>query len=70
MVETEFTLVRTGSQDASDKLYEGVNPMTAEDIANTIRWVAELPPHLNINRRELMPVNQDFAGFAIAREHH
>jgi serine 3-dehydrogenase len=68
MVETEFTLVRTGSQDASDKLYAGVNPMTAEDIANTIRWVAELPPHLNINRIELMPVNQDFAGFAIARD--
>lgn len=70
MVETEFTLVRTGSQEASDKLYAGVNPMTAEDIANTIRWVAELPPHLNINRIELMPVNQSFAGFQIAREHH
>lgn len=68
MVETEFTVVRTGSQEASDKLYAGVNPMTAEDIAETIRWIAELPPHLNINRLELMPVNQDFAGFAIARE--
>ena len=68
MVETEFTLVRTGSQDASDKLYAGVNPMTAEDIATTIRWIAELPPHLNINRLELMPVNQDFAGFRVARD--
>ena len=68
MVETEFTLVRTGSQEASDKLYAGANPMTAEDIANTIRWIAELPPHLNINRLELMPVNQDFAGFAVARD--
>lgn len=68
MVETEFTLVRTGSQRASDDLYRGVNPMTAEDIANTIRWIAELPPHLNINRIELMPVNQDFAGFRVARE--
>ena len=67
MVETEFTLVRTGSQEASDKLYAGANPMTAVDIANTIRWIAELPPHLNINRLELMPVNQDFAGFAVAR---
>lgn len=70
MVETEFTLIRTGSQEASDKLYAGVNPMTAEDIAMTIKWIAELPPHLNINRLELMPVNQDFAGFAVAREHH
>ena len=67
MVETEFTVVRTGSQEASDKLYAGVNPMTAEDIADTIRWIAELPPHLNVNRIELMPVNQDFAGFRVAR---
>ncbi|MFA9201021.1 MAG: SDR family NAD(P)-dependent oxidoreductase [Cypionkella sp.] len=68
MVETEFTLVRTGSQEASDKLYAGVNPMTAQDIAETIRWIAELPPHLNVNRIELMPVNQDFAGFRVARD--
>ncbi len=68
MVETEFTLVRTGSQQASDDLYGGVNPMTAQDIADMIKWVAELPPHLNINRLEPMPVNQDFAGFRVARE--
>ena len=68
MVETEFTLVRTGSQKASDDLYRGVDPMTAQDIADTIRWIVELPPHLNINRLELMPVNQDFAGFRVARE--
>ncbi|WP_095012471.1 SDR family NAD(P)-dependent oxidoreductase [Tsuneonella mangrovi] len=68
MVETEFTLVRTGSQEASDKLYSGADPMTGEDIANTIRWIAELPLHLNINRLELMPVSQDFAGFRVARD--
>ncbi|MBB5711979.1 SDR family NAD(P)-dependent oxidoreductase [Sphingomonas xinjiangensis] len=68
MVETEFTLVRTGSQEASDKLYGGVNPMTAEDIAKTILWVAEQPAHLNINTLELMPVNQAFAGFAVHRK--
>ena len=68
MVETEFTVVRTGSQQASDELYRGVNPMTGEDIADTIRWIAELPPHLNVNRLEIMPVNQDFAGFRVARE--
>lgn len=67
MVETEFTLVRTGSQDASDALYSGFQPMTAEDIAETIRWIAQLPPHLNVNRIELMPVDQDFAGFRISR---
>jgi serine 3-dehydrogenase len=68
MVETEFTLIRTGgSQEASDKLYGGANPMTAEDIANTLLWVAQLPPHLNINTLELMPVSQSFAGFQVAR---
>jgi serine 3-dehydrogenase (NADP+) len=69
MAETEFTLVRTGGdQAASDNLYRGVNPMTAEDIAETIFWVATLPPHLNINALELMPVSQSFAGFQVARE--
>lgn len=68
MVETEFTLVRTGSQEASDDLYRGSDPMTGQDIADTVRWIAELPPHLNINRIELMPVSQDFAGFRVARE--
>ncbi|NLS27623.1 Serine 3-dehydrogenase [Sphingomonas sp. S2M10] len=68
MVETEFTLVRTGSQEASDKLYGGVNPMTAEDIAETMLWVATLPPHLNINTLELMPVNQANGPFAVHRE--
>jgi serine 3-dehydrogenase len=69
MVETEFTLVRTGGdQAASDTLYAGVNPMTAEDIADTLFWLATLPPHLNINTIELMPVTQSFAGFAVARE--
>ncbi len=69
MVETEFTLVRTGGdQAASDKLYGGAQPMTAEDIAATILWIASLPPHLNINRLELMPVSQSFAGFQVARE--
>jgi serine 3-dehydrogenase len=69
MAETEFTLVRThGDQAASDALYHGARPMTAEDIAETIFWVATLPPHLNINRLEMMPTSQSFAGFQVARE--
>jgi serine 3-dehydrogenase len=69
MTETEFTVVRTGGdQAASDKLYKGANPMTAEDIADVLFWVATLPPHMNINRIELMPVNQSFAGFQVFRE--
>ena len=69
MVETEFTLVRTGGdQAASDTLYADMDPMTADDIANTIHWVATLPAHLNINTIELMPVSQSWAGFTVTRK--
>ena len=69
MAETEFTLVRTsGNQAASDTLYAGAQPMTAADIADTIFYVATLPPHLNINRLEIMPVTQSFAGFQVHRD--
>jgi len=69
MAETEFTLVRTGGdQAASDQLYANMEPMTAEDLAETIWWIATLPPHLNINTIELMPTSQSFAGFTVTRQ--
>jgi len=69
LAETEFTLVRTkGDQAASDTLYQDAHPITGADIAETLWWVANLPPHLNINRLEVMPVSQSFAGFQIHRE--
>ena len=69
MAETEFTIVRTGGdKQASDKLYDGMNPMTAEDLADLFWWLANLPPHININTVELMPVSQSFAGFTVSRE--
>ena len=69
MVETEFTLVRNGGdQAASDALYANMDPMTAEDIADTIHWVATLPRHVNINAIELMPASQSWAGFSVARK--
>lgn len=69
MVETEFTTVRNGGdQAASDQLYAGVNPLTGSDIAEMVLWVASQPPHVNINAMEVMPVNQSFAGFKVARE--
>ena len=68
MAETEFTLVRTsGDQNASENLYKGADPITPDDIAETIFWIANLPPHLNVNRIAGMPVNQSFAGFAVQR---
>ena len=69
MVETEFTIVRNGGdQAASDALYADMEPMTSEDLAETIWWVATLPPHLNINALELMPVSQSWGGFAVTRK--
>jgi serine 3-dehydrogenase len=69
MAETEFTIVRTGGdRQASDKLYAGMDPMTAQDLADLFWWLANLPPHLNINAIELMPVSQSFAGFTVNRE--
>jgi serine 3-dehydrogenase len=69
MAETEFTLVRTGGdKEASDRLYAGMNAMTAQDHADLFWWLANLPPHLNINTIELMPVSQSWAGFTIERE--
>ena len=69
MAETEFTIVRTGGdKNASDKLYAGMNPMTPEDHAEQFWWLANLPPHLNINSIELMPVSQSWAGFTIDRK--
>ena len=69
MAETEFTLVRTGGdRAASDKVYGGAHPITSEDIAQTVWWIANLPAHLNINRIEVMPVSQSAAGLQVARE--
>jgi serine 3-dehydrogenase len=68
MAETEFTIVRTGGDtEASDKLYAGMDPMTPEDFGELFWWLANLPPHLNINTIELMPVSQSWAGFVVAR---
>jgi serine 3-dehydrogenase len=69
MAETEFTLVRTGGdQAASDALYSNMDPMTAGDHADLFWWLANLPPHLNINSIELMPVSQSWAGFSVERQ--
>jgi serine 3-dehydrogenase (NADP+) len=69
MAETEFTIVRTdGDEEASRKLYAGMDPMTADDLADLFWWLTNLPSHLNINTVELMPVSQSFAGFTVHRE--
>ncbi len=69
MAVTEFSLVRFGGDAArATKVYEGVTPLTSEDVANAILWCVALPAHVNVNVLELMPVQQAFSAFAIARK--
>lgn len=68
MAETEFSLVRLKDQAKADAVYKGVKPLTGEDIAETVHWVANLPDHMNINLIELMPTQQAFGGFAVSRK--
>ena len=66
---TEFSQVRFhGDAARAAAVYAGVQPLSAEDVAAVIGWVAELPEHVNINRLELMPTAQSFAGLAVARD--
>jgi NADP-dependent 3-hydroxy acid dehydrogenase YdfG len=68
MAETEFSLVRFKGDEARAKaVYQGFPPLSAEDVAEAVHWCATLPPHVNVNRLELMSVMQSFAGFAVKR---
>jgi NADP-dependent 3-hydroxy acid dehydrogenase YdfG len=62
MVETEFSLVRfEGDQERADAVYAGMTPLTADDIADTIAWVATRPAHVNIDQITIMPRDQSGA---------
>jgi NADP-dependent 3-hydroxy acid dehydrogenase YdfG len=59
LAETEFSLVRfKGNAEQAKKVYAGINPLTAEDIAETLVWVASRPPHVNIDELLIKPVDQ------------
>ena len=69
MCETEFSVVRfSGDQSKAAAVYEGMKPLSAEDIADVIVWIALRPAHVNINQIELMPVEQSWSPFAVHRE--
>jgi 3-hydroxy acid dehydrogenase/malonic semialdehyde reductase len=68
MADTEFSLVRfSGDRAKADNVYAGMQPMTADDIAESIHWAATLPQHVNVNTIELMPTAQSFAPFQVDR---
>jgi 3-hydroxy acid dehydrogenase / malonic semialdehyde reductase len=65
---TEFSAVRFGGDQAkAEKVYEGTDPLTPEDIAETVGWIAGLPAHMNVNLIELMPTCQAPAAPAVKR---
>jgi 3-hydroxy acid dehydrogenase / malonic semialdehyde reductase len=68
MVRTEFALVRfKGDQARADGLYEGIRPLSAADVADTVLWAVRTPQHVNVNYIELMSVDQPF-GLALSRK--
>jgi NADP-dependent 3-hydroxy acid dehydrogenase YdfG len=59
MVETEFSLVRLGGdEEAAARVYEGMTPLQAEDVAECIRWAVACPAHVNIDEIVVRPRDQ------------
>jgi len=68
MANTEFSLVRfSGNKKAADNVYKNMTPLNGRDIAETIYWTISRPAHVNINRIELMPLQQGFNFFSVSR---
>lgn len=67
MVTTEFSMVRFNDQARADKVYEGMTPLTAEDIADTIAWCVARPAHVNIQELVIYPTDQAHVD-AVARK--
>jgi len=65
---TEFSVVRfDGDAERAARVYAGMVPLTADDVAEAVYWCATQPPHVNVNTIELMPVAQSFAPFQVDR---
>ena len=58
MVESEFSVVRLGDQDAADSVYAGMTPLTPDDVADAIAYAVTRPPHVNIGEIVLWPTDQ------------
>ena len=65
---TEFSEVRfKGDAQKAQAVYAGTEPLTADDVADTIHWVATRPAHVNVNSIQIMPTCQAFGPFAVKR---
>lgn len=68
LVETEFSMVRfKGDEEKAGAVYEGLEPLRAEDIAETVAWIAGRPPHVNINDVLIMPTAQANSGKTVKK---
>lgn len=68
--DTEFSNVRfKGDDERAKALYENVEFIKPEDIANTALWLYQCPKHMNVNAIEIMPVAQSFNPLAVVRGH-
>ena len=65
---TEFSEVRFhGDRSRAAEVYTGTRPLTPEDVADVVEWVALRPERVNVNTIELMPTDQSYAGLQILR---
>ena len=68
MVETEFSQVRFhGDRERAARVYDGVEPLTGDDIAEAIAWVVQLPARMNVNDLVLMPAQQAGAYYTVRK---
>jgi NADP-dependent 3-hydroxy acid dehydrogenase YdfG len=69
LCQTEFSVVRMhGDKEKADDIYKGTQPIVGDDIAEIVHWATSVPPHVNINTVEVMPVCQSCGPFIIHRD--
>ena len=67
-VETEFSVVRfSGDHDRADRVYDGMTPLTADDVAEAVVWIADRPAHVQVAQVMLLPTDQASAALRVNR---